>query len=280
MSTSTHQNGESYMLSRDSHASTRLTAQHFLLLKKSGWLLHPNIAAKVRGRSELEIADVACGNGIWAMEIAHEYPQARITAIDISPLQFPPAYTCPENVSLENHDIFQPMPDKYVGRFDVVHVRLIVGAVYSQDKAWVIENLLRLVKHGGYLQWTDATAPYAGTYSDPQSSQTFREPPAVLPALDAMFKGTAWLQHLDEELKQHGMIDAKTRPVPFVPWLAKQENDNAIWVLSEALEGLKRRGMTEMFDFVSKAVDEMMDDIRKGRVYYGAFYTTIGQKPE
>lgn len=84
-------------------------------------------------------------------------------------------------------NFFDPVPDKYVGRFDVVHVRLIVGAVIKKDKDPVVKNLVKLLSKfslcphsrdcascqqhmtfiiiititnspepGGYLQWQEA----------------------------------------------------------------------------------------------------------------------------
>ena len=133
-----------YIMSRDPLASGRLTAQHFLILRRLGWLLHPELAAQIRHRKGLEIADVACGNAIWTLDMAVEYPLARFTGIDISPQQFPPQWTLPRNVTLELHDIFQPMPEKYVARFDIIHIRMIVAAVYvsSLDRRKIISFLI------------------------------------------------------------------------------------------------------------------------------------------
>ncbi|KIX00322.1 uncharacterized protein Z518_10461 [Rhinocladiella mackenziei CBS 650.93] len=271
---------DNYLFSRDSLATGRLTAQHFLILRRSGWHLHPDIAVKVHGRKKLTIADVACGNGIWALDMARDYPQAHFTGIDISPQQFPPKFTWPRNVTMETYDIFQPMPDRYIGRFDIVHVRFIMGAVYSQNKNWVLQNILKLLKPGGFIQWTDATVPLLHVLSDPlQPLGQFRQPPAIEAPLASIFSPTEWLRRLADEFQQHGLINTRAIDLPPVPWLSKQETDNAIWALTDIHEGLKVRLGKEVAARFGAAVQETLEEIRHGRVYFATYYMAIGQKP-
>lgn len=82
---------------------------------------------------------------IFAIQLAEERPDAKITGLDISDEQYPPAWTVPTNVSLDVWNFFDAVPDKYVGRFDVVHVRLIVGALIKKDKRPVVKNLVKLL---------------------------------------------------------------------------------------------------------------------------------------
>ncbi|KIW82921.1 hypothetical protein Z517_02164 [Fonsecaea pedrosoi CBS 271.37] len=280
MAADTAAHRDPYIMSRDTVASGRLTAQHYLILRRLGWLLHPDIAARIRGLRGLEIADVACGNAIWSLEMAVNYPHARITGIDISPQQFPPQFTLPQNVALEIHDIFQPMPDRYVGRFDVVHVRLIMAAVYFQDKDWVMHNIVRLLKPGGFIQWIDATVPVLRAMNDPlRYPGAFLEPPAITAPLTSLFSHTEWLRHLVAELQRHGLVNLRHVDVPPVPWLSRQDTDNAIWALTDIHEGLRVRAPKEVSDLFGRAVGQTLQDIREGRVYYTTYYTTIGQKP-
>lgn len=145
---------DTYFLRRDSISSLRLTAQHSLFVKRAGGLLHPDILADLQERKSLAIADVACGNGIWAIEIAEQHPNAMVFGLDNSTVQFAPEWTWPHNTVLKTYDLFCPVPDHYVERFDVVHIRLMVGNLYDKDKDVVIDNLLRMVKPGGWLQWS------------------------------------------------------------------------------------------------------------------------------
>lgn len=40
-----------------------LSAQALLFQLKSGWLLHPAVAASVKDKKDIEVADLAAGNG-------------------------------------------------------------------------------------------------------------------------------------------------------------------------------------------------------------------------
>jgi SAM-dependent methyltransferase len=72
--------------------------------------------------------------------------------LDISTAQFPPAISLAPNITLETYDMFQAPPEKYDSYFDVIHIRLVVGAVRA-DPLPVIRNLLQMLKPGGTLQW-------------------------------------------------------------------------------------------------------------------------------
>jgi 2-polyprenyl-3-methyl-5-hydroxy-6-metoxy-1,4-benzoquinol methylase len=280
MTMSTTASRDAYVMSRDTLASGRLTAQHFLLLRRLGWLLHPEIEAQMRVRKTFEVADVACGNGVWSLDMAQQFPQARITGIDISPQQFPVPSTWPANVSMELHDIFHPMPQRYVGRFDVVHVRLIMAAVYWQDKDWVIHNILNLLRPGGWIQWTDAPVPLLQATSDIKNgAHLFREPPAITTQLSGLFAQTEWLRQLPQELYRHSLINLRDVAMPPVPWLSRQDTDNAMWAITDIRDGLKQRAAASTAETFARAVEETLEDIRRGRSYYTTFCTTIGQKP-
>jgi len=82
---------------------------------------------------------------IFALELAEERPDATIIALDIASDQFPPARICPSNVKFGTWNIFDPVPDEYISRFDVVHLRLIVAATINKDKFVVINNLMKLL---------------------------------------------------------------------------------------------------------------------------------------
>lgn len=51
------------------------------------------------------------------------------------------------------------VPSELVGTFDVIHIRLLVGAVADNNPAPVIKAALALLKPGGYLQWTEIASP-------------------------------------------------------------------------------------------------------------------------
>ncbi|KAF2869228.1 S-adenosyl-L-methionine-dependent methyltransferase [Massariosphaeria phaeospora] len=141
-----------YPLKRNALASTRLNFNHFWMKGITGYLLHPEIPTE---KDNLRIADVGTGTGIWAGEIAVQLPDAKIDAIDISAAQFPPAPFRKSNTHFWTHDCFKPFPDEYLGQFDIVHARFWLCIINDDVAKPLMENLLTLLKPGGYLQWME-----------------------------------------------------------------------------------------------------------------------------
>ncbi|MCJ1399509.1 hypothetical protein MMC11_002711 [Xylographa trunciseda] len=146
-------NGYQYGLSRAFKASVRLNCQHLLWKANTGYLLHPEIPVT----DGLRIADIGTGTGMWPIEVSKTLPpSAQLDGFDISGDQFPPAEWLPSNVTLSTADAFAPIPEDMVGKYDVVHLRMMVIVVKGpKELETLMNNLVLLLKPGGYLQWSD-----------------------------------------------------------------------------------------------------------------------------
>lgn len=83
---------------------------------------------------------------MWASEVALKYPNAQVVALDMSNEQYPPGWTMPKNLSFDTYNVLEPTPDKYVGYYDIVHIRFIVGGMKgTADFVTVIENVSKLL---------------------------------------------------------------------------------------------------------------------------------------
>ncbi|KAL4874235.1 hypothetical protein BJY04DRAFT_204216 [Aspergillus karnatakaensis] len=71
---------------------------------------------------------------------------------DISDAQFP---STPQSINLSIQDVFKPFPAEFLNRFDLVHVRLMVTAFPESKFQEAVENVLTILKPGGYLQWVE-----------------------------------------------------------------------------------------------------------------------------
>ncbi|XHG08344.1 hypothetical protein AWENTII_011449 [Aspergillus wentii] len=94
---------------------------------------------------------------------------------DISPTQFI-KYNTSNTVSpinLSVHNILDPFPEEHKGRYDLVHVRLLVMGLKVEDYEAAIRNIWGLLKPGGYMQWEDIDAT---SYS---TAPAETEPPCV-----------------------------------------------------------------------------------------------------
>lgn len=124
--------------------------------RELGYLLHPTIPV---GDSAV-VADVACGNwyandvvcsgctdhcSAWLVDVARTNPAVHVHGFDISSAQFPHHNLLPKNVEISTLDVLQPIPEKLLARYDVVHVGLLVFVVQHDDPFPLLENLLKLL---------------------------------------------------------------------------------------------------------------------------------------
>ncbi len=112
-------------------------------------------------RDDMRVADMACGTGyednntfvtianhqirIWLLDLARKYPSARLDGYDISNAQFPPTTWIPANTTLTCLDILKPVPEFLRGKYDIVHVGLVVLVVEKDDPFPILDNLLALL---------------------------------------------------------------------------------------------------------------------------------------
>jgi hypothetical protein len=83
---------------------------------------------------------------IWLLDIARKLPStAKLHGFDISLDQCPPDAWLPDNVELHTWNVFEEPPARFVGVFDVVHIRLITVAVQNNDPTPILANIHRLL---------------------------------------------------------------------------------------------------------------------------------------
>ena len=147
--------GHGYMLDRSHAAACRLNLQFYLWKDALKFNIHPSISIP---KSAI-IADVATGTGMWLIDVARELPTAQLDGFDIDLSHAPPQQWLPSNARLRFWNIFENIPVEFVGRYDIVHVRLLVLVIEQGDPRSVLRNLLAMLKPGGYLQWDDLDCP-------------------------------------------------------------------------------------------------------------------------
>jgi SAM-dependent methyltransferase len=136
--------GQDYVLDRSHIAACRLNLQYYLWKESLQFNVHPSIQLS----KESVIADVATGTGAWLLDVARDFPQAQLDGFDNDLRQLPHKDWLPSNVSVRHWDIFTDLPDDLVGKYDYVHLRLLV-VVLNGNSQPVIKNLLKMLKPGG-----------------------------------------------------------------------------------------------------------------------------------
>ncbi|EXJ65881.1 uncharacterized protein A1O5_10857 [Cladophialophora psammophila CBS 110553] len=163
---------DEYSIWRTAPDASRLCYQHFLWREVHKSNIHPSI--DLNNKQDLRIAELAAGHCLWAMQVAEEYPHAQVEASDINLSLVPPKPDLPSNLSVSKWSFFDPVPEKWKGAFDLVHVRLVIQPFggYLDPRAVLqkfvsmlsmrfrrLQNVKRvdqmMLEPGGYLQWDE-----------------------------------------------------------------------------------------------------------------------------
>ena len=242
----------------------------------------------------MQILDLATGNGIWAIELASNLASSirpfEIVGLDISDGMFPVKHTWADNVTFRTYDMFDDVPVEYVEKFDVVHVRFIIAAIFKSTGARdrVIKNFTHMLKPGGYLQWLEPPAPVfvpVDFHSDGSISMT-REYDEVFKVIDkhiSVQRKSEWINQMDKVVEEvGGYVDVRREWPKGKKERLRYENDLLRWNSMEAVAGLLKmvkdeKGRKE----IQEAVGRMVEDIVSGKKVFGSsVIVVVGRKPE
>jgi SAM-dependent methyltransferase len=133
-----------YLLPKDALEDNRLDYQHYVLYLSIGSHYVAPLPPELHS-----ILDVGTGTGIWAAEMARQYPQARIVGVDLATSSF--KAELPANCTLQIGNILEqlPFPDQ---SFDYTHQRFLVSAILAARWPGVIHELVRVTRPGGWVE--------------------------------------------------------------------------------------------------------------------------------
>ena len=107
---------------------------------------------------------------VWPIDVVeNSLDDTEVDGFDISGRFFPPFQWLPSKVKLHLHDIFEPFPEQFVGRFDMIHIRMFLNLSQERIRNIVsnamtllstlfsskVRSLLTYVEPGGFVQWTE-----------------------------------------------------------------------------------------------------------------------------
>ncbi|KAI1357939.1 hypothetical protein F5Y08DRAFT_333515 [Xylaria arbuscula] len=167
-----------YMLNSGSSQAERdrLDVQHHLFNEiMQGHLLPPHIIAELNASpAPPKVLEMATGSAVWLTEVAKLLPsEAELVGLDYDTSRFPLSSSLPPNVKLCKGDMYEPFPNGLLGKFDVVHVRMILFGVKEGRGIEVARNLLTLLKPGGHLLVTTIEPPSLAWFNFQQASWRF-----------------------------------------------------------------------------------------------------------
>lgn len=157
----THARGIPYVLPRDVEEMNRLDFQHYVLRQA----FRGNFVAPVE--NPVAILDVGTGTGRWAREVATVFPNANVVGFD---LNTPPAdekanagetEARPTNYAFVPGNILEGLPFADAS-FDFVHMRLLVLALPHDRWPFVVSELIRVTRPGGWVESVEVIADERG----------------------------------------------------------------------------------------------------------------------
>lgn len=113
-------------------------------------------------QSPKRILDVGSGTGLWAVDIADHFPDAEITATDLSPILYTSA---PPNLTFEIDDACSEWtypPD----HFDFIHIRGLTGCI--RDWPYTYSQVFEHLAPGGWVEHLEFSIQ---TNADPDSTK-------------------------------------------------------------------------------------------------------------
>ncbi|CAJ0830617.1 96_t:CDS:2 [Entrophospora sp. SA101] len=147
-----NENDASYVLPNDDKEVDRLQMQHYLMKHVWGSNFSSPIETKLKQHGS-RVLDVGCGTGIVSLDMAHTFLNCEFIGIDISPIY--PSEIKPSNVKFQKVNVIQglPFPDNH---FDFVYQRFLVMSLTPSQIEILINELLRVLKPGGWLEIMEA----------------------------------------------------------------------------------------------------------------------------
>ncbi|KAJ4469774.1 hypothetical protein C8J55DRAFT_564422 [Lentinula edodes] len=139
-----------YLLPADQAETKRLNEQHLIVVKAFENRLS---LAPLTLHTGDKVLESAAGSGIWALNFARENSangiEVEIECIDISFKQFPNTFS--PHLHFSVHSVVN-LPREWSNMFSYVHQRLVIFAM--NDSLWrsAINELLRVLQPGGWIE--------------------------------------------------------------------------------------------------------------------------------
>ncbi|CAJ2504435.1 Uu.00g118290.m01.CDS01 [Anthostomella pinea] len=233
--------------------------------------------------SPLKILDSGTADGTWIRDVAGLYPsiEHEFYGTDIKPAEFP--VDPPKGTNYQVHDINNPWPGDWEGRFDFVHQRLVlVAAGANQENA--LKSLGRLVRPGGWIQVMEATNELPESCG-PEMRKFVGVMNSVFQVMGADLKAT---ERISEWLGEAGFVDIEHCTLPMK--LGAQNPDatlaqRGVFSTSTAAKGLAKFAKSlppGTTDLSSEELDTLGTGLEKELMKVGGVYplqAVWGRKP-
>lgn len=215
--------------------------------------------------------------------MAQQLPRsATLDGIDISFGQAPPSEWLPRNVTLRVVDVFRPVPEELIAKYHVIHIRHFVCVVKENDPTPLLQNLLRMLKPGGWIQWDEWDVLNRHFTKSRDSA-----PQACIDKLEDEFAvmrrhspKPSWCPRLDEYFLLSNMqqvsIEKRLSNVSHLPFM----HDLSLLVFQELIDGAEAKGLVdaEKTRYLRQLLGGATKESRMGAAWNLTRCMAVGQK--
>ncbi|KAK1971841.1 methyltransferase domain-containing protein [Colletotrichum sublineola] len=272
----------SYWGPNDENEMDRLDFNHMLMVKVIGEKLY---LAPIDKNKVHRILDIGTGTGVWAMQMAEEFPNAEIIGNDLSAIQ--PTWV-PPNVKFEIDDVESP----WVGseKYDFIFCRYMAGSLGNWPK--LMQRVFRNTNADGWVEFQDYNLQYMsddGSYTQKhftsrcvdgfiQACRLINREPNPGPKLEGWVRDAGFVNITHQRFK-----------IPIGDW-PKDPHYKECGLINlmqtlDGMEGFTLRMFTSVLGMAKEDVLVLLAEARrelKSRAFhaYFEFHVVYAQKPE
>ncbi|ORZ25885.1 S-adenosyl-L-methionine-dependent methyltransferase [Absidia repens] len=159
------------------------------------------------------ILDIDTGNGIWAFEMAIEYPSSRV--IGIGHRSVPDQTGRPSNLEYIQADVHQPWALDS-NSVDLIFQRAMGPTLTTKEWDHIMAENIRVLKPGGYIEWVECDVMHHRPGPIQQAFDQYIEQEWTSKMMDFYYTTT-----FDQLIENTGQLDLKnhmTWDIPIGEW--------------------------------------------------------------
>ncbi|KAK7742407.1 hypothetical protein SLS53_004553 [Cytospora paraplurivora] len=214
--------------------------------------------------------------GTWLIDLSSHLPDAQLDGLDITLKTLPPKGWIPPNVNFREWNVREPVPGDLVGKYDIVHVRYLCLVLGDDEVSSVVENVAKLLKPGGYLQWGEVDPQtFRIETTGPDKKTDALQRIYDLEAQDARLV-TSWVSQLPSIFENAGLRDVLSDVRDPPGYLAWQMHETML-LIHEMVA--RNTDVAEIAQSVRELVPEAIKEGKAGAAWVFTRQLVVGRKP-